>query len=161
MSAIPSGQHRLEAIARSMEEKFDRPTDGTGYPHDITELPDGASVRIVFEGVVRKGPHLTHMNLRQPDGSTLRVSWEQHGDAIEDYAPQVFVDSFGFKPGDVAVFASGVTGGPEFVTVFALAPVGKANGIRWCDLSGEIRTVDEADLTLLVRDSFRVGNSDD
>ena len=132
-------------------------------PVDLSELPQGARIRIAFEGTLQTlNIDAGRVNLEAPDGSTLRVDWELHGDPVEDYAPDVTVFDYGFKPGDVVTRRVRAQGELDrWETLLATAPVNPDGPCRFMASSGKFVPVVLADLTLVMRDGFAVRSSDD
>lgn len=131
-------------------------------PAALSDLPKGARVRLSFEGEFIGGDNdYRFVELRISDGP-IRVKWEQSANAAEDYEPEVTVLDYGFKPGDVATVRVAEYGlGFRWESLFAVGtPSGATPGVRWIDSKGEVRTVDPADLTLVVRDGFAVTSED-
>lgn len=130
---------------------------------DLTSVPEGAIVRLVFEGALIGGDlDEGTVRLTTSGGDRLKISWSQAADYSEEYAPDAYVLDYGFRPGDVATVTvrDDVPGGQRFETLLAVAPGDPANPVRWMGSDGQFRAVDPANLTLVMRNGLHVPQED-
>ena len=131
---------------------------------DLSEVPMGATVRLVFEGKLHSGDQdHQFVNLTMETGDVVRVSWEQRGEMVEDFEPETIVTDYGFQPGDVVTYAAG-TGLPvKRETLFATATNGGTGDgqITWVDSLGSPHKPDPSTLTLVMRNGLVVPQDDD
>lgn len=138
------------------------PAPASIYPHAHTELPEGADVTAYFRGKVlwREYDRDSSMELELEDGTRFVLSWQVvGGNTLEDPAPVIEVHSFGFRPGDVCVmYKEGE--GLVSETFFATSGSTNEKPIDWLDKDGVLTEVEEANLTLVLRDGVPLPSLD-